>query len=225
MAATTGGTTRLGLGAPLGVLLAGVAAGLVFVIPMPFLKPETPVITPPTPPAAPPAEEKPFIPETPPWAELAGPLTALREPPPAIDPATGSATPDATVAEAPPPAVELNWRYVGKITEPTRVIAVLMVDTNQKIVAQGDWIDDPNNPGTKVEVVGVDGDKVAVDYKGRLIEFALVKQSDEPPAAMGSVPPALPVRAAPPTRNPQPGGARQPSKFPGVNRPNGGPRA
>lgn len=228
MAGTSAQTRSLGLAAPIGVLAALLVAGGIFVAPMPFLTPP-PAALPPV--ETPKVEEAPaIIPLPPPWVDLAPAFTALREPPIEIESPVDPGTPAGVQTAESAPPVQLNWRYIGYIEEPRRLVGVLMVDAAQHLVAPGETIRDPNQPeGKPVTITGVAPDKLTIDYHGRAMDFPLSKAESvlQPGVeSAGAVvhPPGTPpavIGTPPGGRATMPGSRRNPMNrpTPGPNRP------
>ncbi|HVZ93358.1 MAG TPA: hypothetical protein VG797_02500, partial [Phycisphaerales bacterium] len=163
-------TNSLGLAAPIGVLAAILLAGAIFVAPMPFLIPAPIQLPEPAKPKQT-TDQKPFVPDSPPWAELATALTDLREPPPAT---TAETQPTGSEVAQATHAPQLNWRYVGYIEEPHGLVAVVsQADSRQRIVAEGDVVQDPSAPSAEVTIVQVHPDKLTVRQQGKEMDFKL----------------------------------------------------
>ncbi len=228
MPPTSSSSRSLGIAAPIGAL-AALALGIgVYFAPLPFLTPQKVQL----PEVALPADTdavKPFVADSPKWTELAEALQAAREPAP-VDVVEGEEQKRPEEQTSPVPVVQLNWRYVGYIEEPRRLVGVFQIDATQHMVVEGEVLKDPNNPDRKgVTVTNIERDKLTIDYHGTPMDFDVSKPSDEtdlfaaPPGALGS-------GAVPSLTGPSPGQLGPPSRRranmsgnPGVNKPTPAP--
>lgn len=223
MPPTTSSSRSLGIAAPVGALLA-LALGIgAYFAPLPFLKPQKVQL----PEVALPANTegpKPFVPESQKWTELAVALEAAREPAPDVIVGEEPKKPDETASAV--PVVQLNWRYVGYIEEPRRLVGVFQIDATQHMVVEGEVLKDPNNPDRKgVTVTKIERDKLIIDYHGTEMAFDVSKPSDE--SDLFAAPPgAFSPGATPNLTGPSPGQLGPPSRRranmsgnPGVNKP------
>lgn len=225
MPPTTSSSRSLGIAAPAGALLALALGVGVYFAPLPFLKPQKVQL----PEVALPANAdtaKPFVADSAKWTELAVALEAAREPAPDVVVGDEPKQPEQQTSAV--PVVQLNWRYVGYIEEPRRLVGVFQIDATQHMVVEGEVLKDPNNPDRKgVTITKIERDKLTIDYHGTEMAFDVSKPSDEtdlfaaPPGALG---------ATPNLTGPSPGQLGPPSRRranmtgnPGVNKPTPAP--
>lgn len=162
----TGGTSPITTKGPLVPILTMAAAGLcalVWIVPLPILRPPAAPKPPPARPVEAPktASSEPLV-KAEEWEPLIEPLDSLREKaiePPVAD--TGvTEVPVAPVQEAPrmPP---LAWQFKGTIDGPgSRAALVTLSDGRSRFVFVGQQLEDQSNPGGPLVVVL----EIEVDY-------------------------------------------------------------
>jgi hypothetical protein len=206
----TAGPSNFSVGAlapvlALGALGLGVAA---LFAPIPFLKP--PEVSPAAdstigPAPRPTPTVKPIVPED--WSRLAESLSKLREPLTQAEierVVKGEESPPVEpVADTGPVHQPLRWRYIGYITEPDRVAAlVLMNDSDQRLIYAGDTFKDSTDPeNLDITIISVTETEITIERAGRHERFQLNQAQSEPPSATSPLrPPPTTPRGAPPPR-------------------------
>ncbi len=150
--------------------LAGVVALVALFVPIPTPKPSpTASSAPPGPaaPAIPKPEDVAVKPED--WKALAATLESLREKPPEKPEVADSGEKEPEIPETPtqPIIQPLAWKYRGFIQEPDRLVALVMLDSVQRFLVQGQDVPDPEEPGTMIRVVSVSTQELVVSRGGR----------------------------------------------------------
>lgn len=208
---TTAGPSNFSVGAlapmlALGALGFGIVA---LVAPLPFLKPPQQVADASSslaPGPRPKPTVKPIEPQD--WSKLEAPLLSLREPLTQAEIETGvHGTQPVAVEPEPDPGPAhhtLRWRYIGFISEPDRVAAlVLMNDADQRLLYAGQTLRDSFDPEDKtITVVSVTESEIVVERAGRTERFQMHTPPDEPASATSPLRPTQtpPRNGTPPRR-------------------------